>query len=59
MKLSDSNGKQMCHDENYIEYVKGLYDYKSIDDMTVEEIKAMLPLFQDVKLSDIYTTVGS
>lgn len=58
-KLSDSNGKQMCHDENYIEYVKGLYDYKSIDDMTVEEIKAMLPLFQDVKLSDIYTPVGA
>ena len=54
-KLSDSSGKQMCHDENYIEYVKGLYDYKSIDDMTVEEIREILPTFQDVWLKDIYT----
>lgn len=59
VKLSDSTGKTMCHDEGYIEYVKTVHNYKSIDDMTVEEIKAMLPLFQDVKLSDIYTPVGA
>lgn len=58
VKLSDSLGKCMCHDEAHINYVKMKYDYKSIDDMTVEEIKAILPLFQDVKLSDIYTPVG-
>ena len=59
VKLSDSTGKTMCHDEGYIEYVKTVHNYKSIDDMTVEEIKLMLPLFQDVKLSDIYTPVGA
>lgn len=58
-KLSDCSVKQMCHDEGYIEYVKTVHNYKSIDDMTVEEIKDMLPLFQDVKLSDIYTPVGT
>ena len=59
VKLSDSIGKTMCHDEGYIEYVKTVHNYKSIDDMTVDEIKLMLPAFQDVKLSDIYTPVGA
>ena len=54
VKLSDSTGKTMCHDEDYINYVKMKYNYKSIDDMTVEEILEMLPDFKDVKLSDIY-----
>jgi nicotinic acid phosphoribosyltransferase len=54
VKLSDSTGKTMCHDEDHINYVKMKYNYKSIDDMTVEEILEMLPDFKDVKLSDIY-----
>ena len=53
-KLSDSDGKQMCHDENYIQYVKSVFNYKSIDTMTVEEILEMLPDFKNVWLSDIY-----
>lgn len=32
VKLSDSLGKSMCHDESFIEYVKQQYNYKSIDD---------------------------
>jgi hypothetical protein len=44
----------MCHDENYIEYVKKLYDYKSIDEMTTEEIQELLPTFNNVLLKDIY-----
>jgi nicotinate phosphoribosyltransferase len=58
VKLSDSIGKTMCHDEGYINYVKSVYNYKSIDDMTTEEIRAMLPAFVDVWLKDIYTPVG-
>ena len=54
VKLSDSTGKTMCHDENYIEYVKTVHNYKSIDDMTADEIRVMLPQFKDVRLSDIY-----
>ena len=54
VKLSDSVGKTMCHDENYIEYVKKLYDYKSIDEMTTEEIQELLPTFNNVLLKDIY-----
>ena len=48
----------MCHDEGYINYVKSVYNYKSIDEMTTEEIRAMLPAFVDVWLKDIYTPVG-
>jgi nicotinate phosphoribosyltransferase len=33
VKLSDSLGKCMCHDEQFIEYVKQQYNYKSIDEM--------------------------
>lgn len=58
-KLSDSKGKTICQDEEYNEYVRKVHNYKSIDDMTVDEIKLMLPAFQDVKLSDIYTPVGA
>ena len=54
VKLSDSTGKTMCHDEGYIEYVRKVHNYKSIDDMTVEEITAMLPDFKNVLLNDIY-----
>ena len=54
VKLSDSTGKTMCHDENYIEYVKTVHNYKSIDEMTADEIRVMLPQFKDVRLSDIY-----
>lgn len=32
VKLSDSAGKTMCHDNKYIEYVKEVYQYKSIDE---------------------------
>ena len=32
VKLSDSLGKSMCHDESFIEYVKQQYNYKSIDE---------------------------
>lgn len=32
VKLSDSLGKSMCHDESFIEYVKKQYNYKSIDE---------------------------
>ena len=31
-KLSDSLGKGMCHDNEYVEYVKSQYNYKSIDE---------------------------
>ena len=31
-KLSDSPGKGMCHSENFVEYCKTVYAYKSIDD---------------------------
>lgn len=31
-KISDSPGKGMCHDEQYVEYVKTQYNYKSIDE---------------------------
>lgn len=55
-KLSDSLGKTMCHDEEYIQHVKNVFDYKSIDEMTFEEIKIMLPSFKDVWLKDIYQT---
>lgn len=54
VKLSETATKCMCHDENHINYVKMKYNYKSIDEMTVEEILEMLPDFKDVKLSDIY-----
>lgn len=54
VKLSDSLGKCMCHVESHIEYVKLVHDYKSIDEMTADEIRVMLPLFKDVRLSDIY-----
>lgn len=33
VKLSDSLGKCMCHDEQFIEYVKQQYNYKSIDEL--------------------------
>lgn len=58
VKLSDSTGKTMCHDEGYINYVKSVYNYKSIDEMTTDEIRAILPDFVDVWLKDIYTPVG-
>lgn len=58
VKLSDSTGKTMCHDEKYIEYVREQYNYKSIDDMTIEEILAKLPDFKNVMLSDIYKPVN-
>lgn len=32
VKLSDCEGKVMCHDKKYIDYVKEAYQYKSIDD---------------------------
>jgi len=54
VKLSDSTGKTMCHDEGHINYVRSQYNYKSIDDMTVEEILAILPKFKNVWLKDIY-----
>ncbi len=54
VKLSDSTGKTMCHDEGHINYVRTQYNYKSIDDMTVEEILAILPKFKNVWLKDIY-----
>ncbi|MBO7692277.1 MAG: nicotinate phosphoribosyltransferase [Methanobrevibacter sp.] len=54
VKLSDSLGKCMCHDESHIEYVKLVHNYKSIDEMTADEIRVMLPQFKDVRLSDIY-----
>ena len=31
-KLSDAPGKQMCHDAQFVEYLKSVYDYKSIDE---------------------------
>ena len=31
-KLSDSPGKGMCHSENYVDYCKTVYAYKSIDE---------------------------
>ena len=58
VKLSDSTGKTMCHDEDHINYVRSQYNYKSIDDMTVEEILAILPKFKNVVLSDIYQPVN-
>lgn len=33
VKLSDTLGKTMCHDEGFIEYVKQQYQYKSIDEI--------------------------
>lgn len=59
VKLSDSTGKTMCHDEKYIEYVREQYNYKSIDDMTTEEILAILPNFIDVWLKDVYTPAAN
>ena len=53
-KLSDSKGKTLCQDEAYNEYVRKIYNYKSIDDMTVEEITAILPNFKNVLLTDVY-----
>lgn len=53
-KLSDSKGKTLCQDEAYNEYVRKVHNYKSIDDMTVEEITAMLPDFKNVLLTDVY-----
>ena len=50
----DETKKTIIVDEDHINYVKMKYNYKSIDDMTVEEILEMLPDFKDVKLSDIY-----
>lgn len=32
VKLSDSIGKTMCHDQKYIDYIKEVYQYKSIDE---------------------------
>lgn len=57
-KLSDSKGKTLCQDEAHNEYVRKVYNYKSIDDMTVEEILAILPDFKNVMLSDIYQPVN-
>ena len=57
-KLSDSKGKTLCQDEAYNEYVRKTYNYKSIEDMTVEEILAILPDFKNVMLSDIYQPVN-
>ena len=37
-----------------IEYVKTVHNYKSIDDMTVDEILSILPDFKNVVLNDIY-----
>ena len=54
VKLSDSTGKTMCHYEGYIEYVRKVHNYKSIDDMTVDEILSILPDFKNVLLNDIY-----
>ena len=34
-----------------------LIDSSDLVNMTVDEIKLMLPAFQDIKLSDIYTQV--
>jgi nicotinate phosphoribosyltransferase len=31
-KLSDAPGKQMCHDQQYVDYLKKVYQYKSIDE---------------------------
>ena len=31
-KLSDAPGKGMCHSQNYIDYCKSVYDYRSIDE---------------------------
>lgn len=58
-KLSDSNGKTLCQDEAYNDYVRQTYDYKSIDDMLVEEIIQILPTFQNVWLKDIYTPMAA
>ena len=53
-KLCDSKGKTLCQVEEYNEYVRKVHNYKSIDDMTVDEITAMLPDFKNVLLNDIY-----
>jgi nicotinate phosphoribosyltransferase len=31
-KLSDSLGKGMCRDDKYVEYLKSVFNYKSIDE---------------------------
>ena len=35
VKLSDTEGKGMCHNEDVIEHTKKVFDYQSIDDMDV------------------------